>query len=68
MEWQSGYGSKLELHPQDFANSVNATTFSNSIDQKEVLDLSKKPNNFLLSNNIRIMSFDKVTKYGTTVS
>ena len=61
-----GYGV-IVLHPQDFANSVNATTFSNSIDQKEVLDLSKLID-FFLSNNIRIMSFDKVTKYGTTVS
>jgi peptidoglycan/xylan/chitin deacetylase (PgdA/CDA1 family) len=61
-----GYGV-IVLHPQDFANSVNATTFSNSIDQKEVSDLSKLID-FFLSNNIRIMSFDKVTKYGTAVS
>jgi peptidoglycan/xylan/chitin deacetylase (PgdA/CDA1 family) len=61
-----GYGV-IVLHPQDFANSVNATTFTNSIDQKEVLDLSKLID-FFLSNNIRIMSFDKVTKYGTAVS
>jgi peptidoglycan/xylan/chitin deacetylase (PgdA/CDA1 family) len=61
-----GYGV-IVLHPQDFAKPVNATTFSNSIDQKEVLDLSKLID-FFLSNNIRIMSFNKVTKYGTTVS
>ena len=61
-----GYGV-IVLHPQDFAKPVNATTFSNSIDQKEVLDLSKLID-FFLSNNIRIMSFDKVTKYGTAVS
>jgi hypothetical protein len=61
-----GYGV-IVIHPQDFAKSVNATTFSNSIDQKEVLDLSKLIDLFL-SNNIRIMSFDKVTKYGIAVS
>jgi len=61
-----GYGV-IVIHPQDFAKSVNATTFSNSIDQKEVLDLSKLLDLFL-SNNIRIMSFDKVTKYGIAVS
>jgi len=61
-----GYGV-IVLHPQDFAKSVNATTFSNSIDQKEVLDLSKLID-FFVSNNIRIMSFDQVTKYGTAVS
>ena len=61
-----GYGV-IVLHPQDFAKPINATTFSNSIDQKEVLDLSKLID-FFVSNNIRIMSFDKVTKYGTTVS
>jgi hypothetical protein len=57
----------IVLHPQDFAKSVNGTTFSNSIDQKEILDLSKLID-FFLSNNIRIMTFDKITKYATAVS
>jgi Polysaccharide deacetylase len=61
-----GYGV-IVLHPQDFAKSVNATTFSNSMDQKELLDLSKLID-FFLSNSMKIMSFDKVTKYGTAVS
>src|ERR1051326_1395348 len=46
-----GYGV-IVLHPQDFAKPVNATTFSNSIDQKEVLELSKLID-FFSSNNIR---------------
>jgi peptidoglycan/xylan/chitin deacetylase (PgdA/CDA1 family) len=54
----------IVLHPQEFAKSVNATTFGNSIDQKEILDLSKLID-FFLSNNIRIMTFDKITKYAT---
>ena len=54
----------IVLHPQDFAKSVNATTFSNSIDQKEISDLSKLID-FFLSNNTRIMTFDKITKYAT---
>ena len=61
-----GYGV-IVLHPQDFAKPVNATTFSNSIDQKEVLDLSKLID-FFVSNNIRIISFEKLIKYGTAVS
>ena len=61
-----GYGV-IVLHPQDFAKPVNATTFSNSIDQKEVLDLSKLID-FFVSNNIRIISFQKLIKYGTAVS
>lgn len=61
-----GYGV-IVLRPQDFAKSVNATTFSNLIDQKDVSDLSKLID-FFLSNNIRVRSFDKVTKYGTAVS
>ena len=61
-----GYGV-IVLHPQDFAKSVNATTFSNSIDQKEILDISKLID-FFSSNNIRIMTFDKIIKYATAVS
>lgn len=48
----------IVLHPQDFAKSVDGT-FANSVDQKEILDLSRLIDSFL-SNNIRILSFHKI--------
>ena len=54
----------IVLHPQDFALPNNATgmehnTFTNSIDIKEISDLSKLMDN-LLSNNTKIRGFEGV--------
>jgi peptidoglycan/xylan/chitin deacetylase (PgdA/CDA1 family) len=48
----------IVLHPQDFAKSIDGT-FTNSIDQNEILDLSKIMD-FFSSNNLKITSFHKV--------
>jgi peptidoglycan/xylan/chitin deacetylase (PgdA/CDA1 family) len=59
----AAYGyAVIVLHPQDFAKSVNGTDLTNSIDQKEILDLSKLIDLFL-ANNIRIITFDKAVSY-----
>jgi len=49
----------IGLHPQDFANPVDGKeNFTNSIIQKEILDLSKIVDYFK-ANNTRIITFDK---------
>ena len=57
----STYGyAVIGLHPQDFAKSVNGKeNFTNSIVQKEILDLSKLVDLYI-ANNTRISTFDKV--------
>jgi peptidoglycan/xylan/chitin deacetylase (PgdA/CDA1 family) len=50
----------IGLHPQDFAKSIDGKeNFTNSIVQKEILDLSKIVDYFKV-NNTRIITFDKV--------
>ena len=57
----TAYGyAVIVLHPQDFAKPVSGNeNFTNSIVQKEILDLSKLIN-FFIANNTGITTFDKV--------
>jgi peptidoglycan/xylan/chitin deacetylase (PgdA/CDA1 family) len=61
----ANYGyAVLVLHPQDFAklNGGETTTPINSVDEKEILNLSKLIDYFL-SKNMKIVSFHKVIPF-----